>query len=319
MTGRPLRFLMLTTGGWTAVRVALLWPTIDSVPALIRAVAPPVAAATASFALAPSPETVTVHPVGARSSLPVKTAATQKMPAAPIAPPPPPPRTETAPLQPPPLRLPSVAPVEAPTRWRGSLWAVARSGPGDARPGSQLGGSQAGVRLTYALRRRLAVAARLSSSFDGDQREAALGLDWQAGALPLHLIAERRIPLDRGRGGTAAMIVVGIDPRTLTPGLTIEAYGQAGAVLHDRIESFADGALRITHRLLGETGARVDLGLGSWAAAQRGIARVDVGPTLAVGVPVAGRRIRMTLDWRQRVAGHARPGSGPALTIGSDF
>ena len=29
--------------------------------------------------------------------------------------------------------------------------------------------------------------------------------------------------------------------------------------------------------------------------------------------------IALALDWRQRVAGAARPGSGPALTLASDF
>ncbi|WP_204317143.1 hypothetical protein, partial [Klebsiella aerogenes] len=29
--------------------------------------------------------------------------------------------------------------------------------------------------------------------------------------------------------------------------------------------------------------------------------------------------LRIALDWRQRVAGEARPGSGPALTLGADF
>lgn len=50
--GRPLRFLAVTLGGWTIVRAALLWPTIDSVPTLIDAMIPP-AAAEAFFAKAP--------------------------------------------------------------------------------------------------------------------------------------------------------------------------------------------------------------------------------------------------------------------------
>jgi hypothetical protein len=29
--------------------------------------------------------------------------------------------------------------------------------------------------------------------------------------------------------------------------------------------------------------------------------------------------VRLSIDWRQRIAGRARPGSGPALSIGSDF
>ena len=44
--------------------------------------------------------------------------------------------------------------------------------------------------------------------------------------------------------------------------------------------------------------------------------RVDVGPR--VSMPV-GRGMRVHVDWRQRVAGSAAPGSGPALTLAADF
>jgi hypothetical protein len=29
--------------------------------------------------------------------------------------------------------------------------------------------------------------------------------------------------------------------------------------------------------------------------------------------------VKVHVDWRQRIAGNARPGSGPALTLASDF
>ena len=35
MSGRPLRFLGLCVVGWTATRVIVLWPTIDSPEALL--------------------------------------------------------------------------------------------------------------------------------------------------------------------------------------------------------------------------------------------------------------------------------------------
>ena len=64
---------------------------------------------------------------------------------------------------------------------------------------------------------------------------------------------------------------------------------------------------------------RIDLGLGAWGAAQRGASRVDAGPWLSTALPVAGRSLRLSLEWRQRLAGRATPSSGPALTIGTDF
>ncbi|MBS0285465.1 MAG: hypothetical protein JSS15_13700, partial [Proteobacteria bacterium] len=58
--------------------------------------------------------------------------------------------------------------------------------------------------------------------------------------------------------------------------------------------------------------------LGAWGGAQRGAARLDVGPAAGVAVPAA-MPLRISLEWRQRIAGDARPGSGPALSIGADF
>ena len=65
----------------------------------------------------------------------------------------------------------------------------------------------------------------------------------------------------------------------------------------------------------------VDLlaGAGVWGAAQPGAARLDVGPHIALRIPAAGTSIAIAADWRFRIAGDARPGSGPTLTIASDF
>ena len=52
---------------------------------------------------------------------------------------------------------------------------------------------------------------------------------------------------------------------------------------------------------------------------QPGAARVDVGPRLTLRLPEVGQGSRIALDWRQRIAGDARPASGLALTLASDF
>jgi hypothetical protein len=225
----------------------------------------------------------------------------------------------TPPLRPTPLS-------RGPSRLAGSAWAIVRGGEGGATllggaPGGQLGGSQAGARLTYALgeRRRLALSARVATPLHGAGREAAFGLDWQPTRAPLHLVAEQRVSLDAGRGGPVLMAIGGIGPTPVAAGFRLEAYGEAGAIDRDRVEGFGDGAVRVTRTVATLGLLRLDLGGGAWGAVQRGARRLDVGPTLGGVVPVAGKAVRMTLDWRQRIGGDARPGSGPALSIGTDF
>ncbi len=111
----------------------------------------------------------------------------------------------------------------------------------------------------------------------------------------------------------------GIDPVAIGGGFRLEAYAQGGVVRRTRTEPFADGALRIAQPVTTIGRMRIDLGVGGWGGVQRGAARLDVGPTLAVAIPMTDRTMRVTLDWRQRIAGQAAPGSGPALSIGSDF
>ena len=146
-----------------------------------------------------------------------------------------------------------------------------------------------------------------------------LGVDWQPTPLPLHIIAEQRLSLDGGRSGPALLVVGGIVPTRVAGPIELEGYAQAGAVARGRVEPFADGAARLTLPLAAQAGWRLDIGAGTWAGAQRGAARADIGPTLGLVVPVSGRRVRLTADWRERVAGRARPGSGPALSVGTDF
>lgn len=326
-TGRPLRFLGVALGSWTAIRVTMLWPTIDSLPSLAKAIVPPVAAATLT------PDAVSMEPgerlapaarkevviVRASTSQPATasvhdTTSVQRPPASRTIPsvPPPPPR-QPPPLRPAPLAVP-------PDRLAASAWLIARGGRTDALANGQLGASQAGVRITYALGHRIALAARLSAPLAGRGAEGAIGVDWQPTRAPLHLVVEQRLALDGGRGGPALFVVGGLDPTPVALGFSIDAYGQAGGIRRaGRVIGFADGAARIARRVATIGAARLELGAGTWGGAQPGVARLDVGPSAAVILPIGGRATRLSLDWRQRVAGRARPGSGPALSIGSDF
>jgi len=209
------------------------------------------------------------------------------------------------------------------SRWSGDVWLLLRGGRmGGAGFGAgQLGGSQAGVRIAYALGhgRRVALVGRLDTPLRGKGREAAFGVEWRPARLPVRLVAEERVPLDGGKAAPAIGTIAGLDPTPIAAGFRLEAYGQAGALDRGGVQGFADGAARMTHAL-GRLGPfAIDLGAGAWGGAQRGAARLDLGPTLGFGFRLGRLPARLTIDWRQRAAGHARPGSGLAVSLGSDF
>lgn len=336
MSGRPIRFLGTTLIGWVAVRAVMLWPTMG--PAAIpRAVVPAALADSAPRAVPVqsfSAYATTVEmraspgasvPVGpmvprARSPVilvPVPTVVPMVAPPAAV--------TTSAPpqtlLAPPPGAVPASSPTTS--RWSASAWFVLRDGRGIAPGlgGGQLGGSQTGLRVAYALgdARRVAIVGRVATPLKGSGREAAIGVEWRPTALPVRLVSEYRVALGGGTGGPAAGIIAGTGPAPLAVGFDLETYGQAGVIRRRRTEYYAEGAARLSRRLFGVGGTKVDLGVGTWGGAQRGVQRLDVGPSLGVRIPVAGKAIRASLDWRQRIAGNARPGSGPVLVVGGDF
>jgi hypothetical protein len=221
------------------------------------------------------------------------------------------------PLPPPQPSPPQPSPRRA-SRWSGSAWVHLRSG-GTAVliPGGTLGGSQAGLRINYRLSPGLAVSGRLYMPLDRPQgAEVAAGLDWRPlPGVPVHLLAERRQRVGpEGRSDFALTAYGGVSERRLARGLRLDAYGQVGVVGLRALDLFADGAARIGVRL-----GPLDVGGGVWGAAQPGVSRLDVGPQASVRLPVAGASLRLSADWRFRVAGDAAPASGPALTLATDF
>ena len=150
----------------------------------------------------------------------------------------------------------------------------------------------------------------------GPGAEAALGLDWRPSRrVPVHLLAERRQALGReGRSAFALTFYGGVSDAPLGP-FRIDAYAQAGIVGARSRDPFADGSLRLSLPL----GGRIRLGAGAWAAAQPGVARLDLGPQAALRLPVAGRAVTVAADWRVRVAGDARARLGPDPYAGDRF
>ncbi|WP_242152153.1 hypothetical protein [Sphingomonas sp. BAUL-RG-20F-R05-02] len=339
--GRPLRFLGMSLAGWIGLRAVMLWPHVATVPDLARALVPglpvrtvlpplaqlPMMTATPHAPLAwwmPSARAATVR--GGRHRDPDRLALAllgfaQFGPPDDAAPEPAAPQLLAGLPRPAP---PPLAPGTAvPSRWSGSFWLVARGGGGvtSAPLGGQLGGSQAGLRLAYLLARkhRIAAMARVTSPLGSGLREAAVGLEWQPTRLPVRIVAEQRVALNAGKGGPAVTLVGGFGPLPIGGGFRLETYAQAGAIHRERTEGFVDGAARVSHRVMTLGAIPLDLGAGLWGGAQRGAERLDIGPSVSATLPIAGRQARLSLDWRERVAGQARPGSGVALTLGADF
>lgn len=203
-----------------------------------------------------------------------------------------------------------------------SAWALLRGqrgqplGPTSLASGGQLGGSQAGSRLTYYVTRQIAASFRTSTDVGRRGGEVAAGLRVQpVGGIPVWVTAERRQQLGHNGGGRNAFAIFaegGLYQRPMPWQFSLDAYLQAGIVgMHSR-DPFIDGALTLTRPIYKNFSA----GLGIWGGAQPGLYRVDAGPRVTMAVR---KNIRVHFDWRQRVAGNAAPGSGPAVTLAGDF
>lgn len=350
--GSPLRFLALVLGGWVVLRAATLW---QPSPQPVVETANPVVPSAPSVALERH-----LLSVGRDQQRPEVAIAPifLAQPLLPVMPPADPQRLALAllammrfgsaePLVTPasfPTSFPASFIVEgprpglaqeqawsgksgltegSPSRWSGSFWLIARDGRGlgASLTGSQLGGSQAGARLAYALgqARRVAIVGRIASPLAGSGQEGAIGIEWRPTRLSVRLVAEQRIGINGAAGGPSVAIVGGINPLPIGHGFRLEGYGQGGIIGRNGVIGYADGAVRV-HRQVAMIGdSPIDLGGGGWGAIQPGVARLDLGPSIGARLPVGANGVRVSLEWRQRVAGMARPGSGPALSIGTDF
>ena len=65
--------------------------------------------------------------------------------------------------------------------------------------------------------------------------------------------------------------------------------------------------------------AGAGIALGAWGAAQPDAERLDLGPRIALLLPVDRATLSLAAEYRARVAGDAHPPSGFALTIAADF
>ena len=330
---RPVRAVIGVLGGWTAVRAAMLWPgeaaVAENLAALPIANAPKVAqplipadvwnpptpARQITFAL--DDDSVPVargralaialdEPASAMS--PADTAPSSQMASTPA--------TRSGPEAIPPFISSAVK------RFSGSVWALSRSDGAGASlaNGGQLGGSQVGARIFYTPGpQALALTARVSAPLARQRgREASVGIALRS--KNLGLIVEQRFALDTsGRDAPSVTAYGGISEVQLGHGIRLDGYAQAGVVGIRHPQGFVDGAVRLETTVTEQRGSRLSAGVALSGGAQPDVSRLDIGPQLVARLPVGNTALRVSAEWRQRVAGNAAPGSGPAVTVGFDF
>ncbi|WP_156500463.1 hypothetical protein [Croceicoccus bisphenolivorans] len=230
--------------------------------------------------------------------------------------------------------------VRARRRWSADAWVLWRE---KGRAGAALvgggtyGASQAGAVLRYRIapdsrfdpRAYFRATTTLSPEYEVEGAAgiavrplARLPVDLMAEGRVLHFFGDEKLRPSETRVRPAVMAVAGPPPLPLVAGARAEAYAQVGYVGGEGASTFADGQVRVVRDvpLLAPGKYRLEAGLGAWGGAQKGVHRVDVGPTAALRFPI-GKKVfgRASLDWRQRVAGDAEPGSGPVFTLSAGF
>lgn len=216
--------------------------------------------------------------------------------------------------------------------WSMDAWALLRGGgAGSVSPGllpATYGGSQSGAVLRYrmslASEYRPTAYLRTTSALGG-VRDSAVALGIAARPLPVvPLVAAvegRVVDQMAGRGiRPAALAYTELPPLALPGRLRGELYAQGGYVAGRFATPFVDGLVRVDRHLLTVGTAEARVGGGMWGGAQKGAARLDVGPSAAITMPLGkGLYGRLALDWRFQVAGNAVPKSGPAVTLSAGF
>lgn len=198
------------------------------------------------------------------------------------------------------------------------LWRPAGAGR-QLGTGGQLGGSQAGVRvlLPVALRGKLRASLRAAVPLASPGAyDISPGISIKPfHGMALEVIAERRLRAGPGDHDATSIFATGGFAARLGSGLQLEGYAQAGGVGMRQTMWFADGSASVRRAV----NATVDVGGGVWSGIQPGAKRIDIGPSATIRLPIGRGDLRLMADWRFRIAGNAKPLSGPAITLGSNF
>lgn len=220
-------------------------------------------------------------------------------------------------------------PLSSP-RWSGDGWLFWRSGGRGLAAGGALapsyGGSQAGAVLRYSLapdnpRQPVAYVRAVRALDVGAESDLAAGLALRPiAALPVTAHAEVRVRRrgSRVEAGPAAFVAAGVEDVPLAAGFAARGYAQAGYVAGRDATFFADGSITAERALVGSK-AQLSAGAGAWGGAQEGAARLDIGPTASARFRLRHGTIRLSADYRIRVASNAGSGSGAAVTLAAGF
>ena len=223
---------------------------------------------------------------------------------------------------PPPATTPQGFEVYAYSFWRRGSFPAGTLGNG------QYGGSQSAVIAAIPMLRfagnpghsRLSMAGRVSVAHgSGRERELAAGVRWRPVArIPVQVIAERRFREDRP-DAFATLVAGGQSGVKLPLGFRMDGYGQAGFVSGQGGGAFADVAARAHRSIAQSQRASFAIGAGIWGGGQDNVMRIDVGPNIRANVSAGSALFQLDASWRVRVAGHAQPGDGPAVTLSTSF
>lgn len=192
-----------------------------------------------------------------------------------------------------------------------------KGGPALASQG-RLGGAQAGIRIDGSIADGLNAYGRASMALDQPRgEEAALGLSFRPTQdIPVTLALERRLRLGQGgRNAWVAYGAAGLGPQAMGPDAQADGYVQAGIVGAEALDGFIDGRFALSHPVAG----RLRIGAMVSGGAQPGLSRLDAGPALSLRMEDAGASATLNMEWRQRIGGHAAPGSGPVITLSGSF
>lgn len=214
-------------------------------------------------------------------------------------------------------------------RWSADAWLLLRKDTTTAVTSGRgsYGQSQLGAVLRYRLVQssphKPSAYLRASQALAGAREsEAALGLSARPiPSIPIVTAGELRLTLAAGRTSAraATYAVTELPPFDLPQGFRGEAYAQAGYVWGDFATGFVDGQARIEREVARLGVAELRAGGGAWGGAQKGAARLDIGPSASLAFKLGETPSRLSMDWRFRVAGDAEPTSGPTLTISAGF
>ena len=221
-------------------------------------------------------------------------------------------------------------------RWSLDAWAFWRQGSGTpaiAQGRAPIyGASQAGATLNFRLAPSLRQDPRLYARAyralvaEGESELAAGVSARPFAAIPLRAHAEVRIT-DNAFGAEvrpAAFVTTEFPPQSLPLGIVTEVYAQGGYVGGKTPTAFADGQITTMRevrefKLNDRQRAKLSVGAGTWGGLQEDAKRLDVGPSMRLDVTIGKVPARLSVDWREQVAGDASPGSGVAATLSTRF